>query len=96
MKLPRKKLNRYLQQRLKQCDHLPIRIHAVFDELRLFLQYHHQSKQIDVFELIIELVLRTDQQPAQDMAALLAVLDGNALCNLEEHDVVNAAGRRIT
>ena len=64
----------------------------MFDELRLFLQYHHQHKQIDLFELIIELVLRTDQQPAQDMAALLAVLDGRVLINLEEHDVVNAAG----
>ena len=36
-------------------------------------------------------MLRTDQLPAQDMAALLAAMDGDTLINLDNHDVANAA-----
>ncbi len=88
MKLPCKKVNRYLQRRLKQCHRMPTRIHIVFDELNSLLL---QDKKIDIFELVIELILQTDQSPAQDMANLLAALDGSALCNLGDHDVANAA-----
>ena len=44
-----------------------------------------------LFELLIEHTLHADKEPAQDMCALLAVLNNDALIELEEFDIVNAA-----
>ena len=71
-------------------DHLDIslRIVRLFDDLTIGLK---QLKEITLFELLIELTLYADKEPAQDMCALLAVLNNSALIELEEYDIVNAA-----
>ncbi len=88
MKLPCKKLITYLEQRLKDQKMLPIRIHVVLDDLTPVLRQH---KKIDVFDLLVELILCTNRDPAQSLSALLSVLDDEALINLETNDVANAA-----
>ncbi len=82
-------LQTYLRQQLETHKHsLPMRSHQLLDELTPLLEQH---KTIDLFELLIELIFLADEEPAQDMCALLAVLDGDALSRLEEFDVSNAA-----
>jgi len=88
MQLSCKKLKAYLEQRLKHQKTLPVRIHIVIDDLYPRLR---QYKKIDVFDLLVELILRADQDPAQSLSALLSVLDDEALINLERNDVANAA-----
>ncbi len=83
-----KKLKTHLQQRLKDQKTLPIRIHIVINDLYSLL---HQHKKIDVFDLLVELILWADKDPAQTLSALLSVLDDDALINLEPNDVANAA-----
>ena len=86
MKLSCKKLKRNLEQRLKHQKTLPIRIHVLLDDLYPLLRQH---KQIDVFDLLVELILCADIDPAQCLSALLAVLDDEALINLERNTVAN-------
>ncbi len=86
MKLASKPLKRYLDQRLKDQRTLPVRIHILLDDLNPFLRQH---KQIDVFDLLVELILCADNDPAQHLCALLAVLDDEALINLERDAVAN-------
>ncbi len=50
-----------------------------------------QHNELTLFELLVELILHADKEPAQDMIALLSVLNNNALFELEENDIVNAA-----
>ena len=88
MQLSCKKLKAYLEQRLKDQKTLPIRIHIVLDDLYPRLRQH---KKIDVFDLLVELILCTNRDPAQSLSALLSVLDDEALINLERNDVANAA-----
>ena len=89
MQLSCKKLKAHLEQRLKHLNTLPVRLHIVIDNLYPLLRLH---KKIDVFDLLVELILRADQDPAQSLSALLSVLDDEALINLERNDVANAAG----
>ena len=89
MKLACKELIIHLDQRLElDKQMIPMRMHRLFDEFNSFLR---QRKKIDVFDLLVELILHADNEPAQDMCALLAVLDSDALLELEQFDVVNAA-----
>ena len=88
MKLSCKKLKAHLEQRLKHLNTLPVRLHIVIDNLYPLLRQH---KKIDVFDLLVELILKADQDPAQSLSALLSVLDDEALINLERDDVANAA-----
>ncbi len=88
MQLSCKKLKAYLEQRLKDQKTLPIRIHILIDDLYPLLRQH---KKIDVFDLLVELILWADKDPAQSLSALLSVLDDEALINLETNDVANAA-----
>ncbi len=89
MKLSCKKLGLYLSQRLKDQRTLPIRIHVLLDDLNPFL---HQQKQVDVFDLLVELILCADIDPTQTLSALLAVLDDEALINLDHGTVANTGG----
>ncbi|MCZ6803461.1 MAG: hypothetical protein O7D86_05895 [Proteobacteria bacterium] len=86
MMLSCKKLKTHLEQRLKHQNTLPIRIHVLLDDLYPLLRQH---KQIDVFDLLVELILYADIDPARCLSALLAVLDDEALINLERNTVAN-------
>jgi len=86
MMLSCEKLKTHLEQRLKYQKTLPIRIHVLLDDLYPLLRQH---KQIDVFDLLVELILFADKDPAQYLSALLAVLDDEALINLERNAVAN-------
>ena len=81
-----KSLKRYLDQRLKDQRTLPVRIHILLDDLNPLLRQH---KQIDVFDLLVELILCADNDLAQYLCALLAELDNEALINLERDAVAN-------
>ncbi len=82
-------LKRYIEQQLDtHKDSLSLRIVRLFDDLTIGLA---QRKEITLFELLIEHTLYADKEPAQDMCALLAVLNNDALIELEEFDIVNAA-----
>jgi len=86
MMLSCKKLKNHLEQRLKYQNTLPIRIHVLLNDLYPLLRQH---KKIDVFDLLVELILCADIDPAQCLSALLAVLDDEALINLERNTVAN-------
>lgn len=89
MKLACKEIVTHLDHRLELDKHMiPMRMHRLFDDFNSFLR---QQKKIDVFDLLVELILHADNEPAQDMCALLAVLDSDALLELEQFDVINAA-----
>ncbi len=88
MKLACKELKTHLTQRLKDQNTLPVRIHMLFDDLNPLLRQH---KQIDVFDLLVELILCADNDPAQHLCALLAVLDDEALINLDRNALANCA-----
>jgi len=82
-------LKHYLEQQLdNHKGSLSLRIVRLFDDLTIGLK---QRKELSLFELLIELTLYADKEPAQDMVALLAVLNNSALFELEEFDIVNAA-----
>ena len=74
-----KALKAYIAQRLDEQRTLPTRLHVLFDDLNPRLLEH---KQIDVFDLLVELILHADNDPAQYLCALMAVLDEEALFNL--------------
>jgi hypothetical protein len=65
-----------------------MRLHQTLDDLNLFLE---KLQTIDLFDLLIEFNTRIDEQPAREMIALMAVLDAEALNNLNEYDIMNAA-----
>ena len=88
MQLSCKKLKAHLEQRLKHLNTLPVRLHIVIDDLYPLLRQH---KKIDIFDLLVELLVCADRDPAQYLSALLSVLDDEALINLERNDVANAA-----
>jgi len=89
MQIDCKALQRHIQQRMEPHKHiLPARLHETLDELNLFLE---KRQTIELFDLLIEFNIRNDVQPARDMIALMAVLDADALNNLEEYDIINAA-----
>ena len=88
MKLACKELKNHLEQRMKQQNTLPVRIHVLLDDLNPLL---HQHNQIDVFDLLVELILFADDEPAQALCALMAVLDNDALNNLDRDAVANSA-----
>ena len=82
-------LKHYIEQQLgNHKGSLSLRIVRLFDDLTIGLK---QRKEISLFELLIELTLYADKEPAQDMVALLAVLNSSSLFELEEFDIVNAA-----
>jgi len=89
MKLACKELITHLDHRLELDKRMiPMRMHRLFDEFNSFVRQH---RKIDVFDLLVELILHADKEPAQDMCALLAVLNSDALIELEQFDVINAA-----
>lgn len=73
-------LNSYIKQRLEDRKELPVRLHGLFDDLSLQLR---QREEIDVFDLLVELILLADREPARHLSSLLAVLDDVAVNNLE-------------
>jgi len=82
-------LKRYIEQQLDiHKGNISLRIVRLFDDLTTGLK---QRKEISLFELLVELTLHADEEPAQNMIALLAVLNNSALFELEEFDIVNAA-----
>lgn len=89
MQIDCKALQRHIQKRMKPHKHmLPLRLHQTLDDLNLFLQ---KRQTIDLYDLLIEFNLSIDEQPAQEMIALMSVLDSDALNNLKEYDIMNAA-----
>ena len=89
MKLACKELNAHLDKRLKwHKNMMPIRVHQLLDDLNPLLRQH---KQIDVFDLLVELILLANKDPAQELCALMTALDGDALIELEQFDIMNAA-----
>ncbi len=89
MQINCKTLQRHIQKRMKPHKHmLPMRLHQTLDDLNLFLK---QRQTIDLYDLLIEFNLSIDEQPAKEMIALMSVLDAEALNNLEEYDIINAA-----
>jgi len=82
-------LKEYIDQQLdNHKDSLSLRIIRLFDDLAIGLA---QQKEITLFELLIEHTLYGDEEPAQNIIALLSVLNNSALFELEEFDIVNAA-----
>ena len=82
-------LKHYIEQQLdNHKGSISLRIVRLFDDLTIGLKQH---KEITLFELLIELTLHADEEPAQNMVALLSVLNNSALIELEEFDIVNAA-----
>ncbi|MCZ6803657.1 MAG: hypothetical protein O7D86_06945 [Proteobacteria bacterium] len=88
MKLPCKKLKAHLEKRLKQHNRLPTRIHVVFNDLKPLL---YERKQIDVFDLLVQLIMLSDKTPARALCSLLALVDGDALNHLESDAVASIA-----
>ena len=89
LRIDTESLKRYIEQQLEiHKDSITNRIYRLFDDLIIGLVQH---KEITLFELLIEHTLYADKEPAQDMCALLAVLNNDALIELEEFDIVNAA-----
>ena len=81
-------LKYHLQQRLKKHK-MTLRIHHLLDEeLAPLLE---QQQQIDPFDLLVELILLADEQPARYLCALMIALDTNVIEHLEQYDIVNAA-----
>ena len=89
MRLACKELKTHLSKRLDQQRTLPTRIHILFDDLIPLLR---QDKQIDIFDLLVELILYADHDPAQYLSSLLAGLDDETLINLDRNAVANAGG----
>ena len=77
-------LNSYINHRLEDRKELPVRLHVLFDELCILLR---QRQDIDVFDLLVELILLADQEPARHLSTMLAVLDENAIANLESNTI---------
>lgn len=89
MQIDCKALQRHIRKCIKPHKHiLPMRLHQTLDDLNLFLE---KRQTIDLFDLLIEFNTRIDEQPAREMIALMAVLDAEALNNLNEYDIMNAA-----
>lgn len=88
MRLLCDELSNHFTKRLTEQRTLPTRIHILFDDLTPVLR---QRKRIDVFDLLVELILYADQDPAQYLCAIMAVLDDEALIDLERNAVANAA-----
>ena len=79
-------LKSYIKHRLADRKELPVRLHVLFDDLYRLLE---QQKEIDAFDLLVELILLADQEPARLLSALFAVLDNEAVCNLEPKTISN-------
>ena len=73
-------LTRYIKHRLEERKELPVRLHGLLDDLSLLLR---QRDEVDVFDLLVELILLADREPARHLSALLAVLSDEALIELE-------------
>ena len=84
LRLSSKDLKAYITERLEAQRDLPVRIHMVLDDLAPYLRQH---KKVDVFDLLVELILLADYDPAQYLSALLAVLDDDALIDLEPMNI---------
>ena len=89
MRIDTVSLKHYIEQHLE--SHKPglsLRIVRLFDDLTIGLKQH---KELTLFELLVELTLYADKEPALNIIALMAVLNNSALFELEEFDIVNAA-----
>ena len=87
MKLNCRELKTHFTAQLDKHKALPTRVHILFDDLNPFLSQH---KKVDVFDLLVELILYADNDPALYLSTLLAALDDEALIELDRNAVSNA------
>lgn len=87
MKLNSKALKAHINKRLDEQNlTLPTRFQMLFEDLDPVLT---ESKRIDVFDLLVELVLCADRDPALYLSTLLAVMDDDALIDLDQRAIAN-------
>ena len=87
IRLRTKSLKAYLRHRLEERAGLPNRLHMVIEDIQPLLDRH---KDIDVFDLIAELILLADKEPARYLSALMAALDDDALIELEPRTIAES------